>query len=115
MAILDVEQGGRLATTHWEVIDRLGNYTLIQFRLETGRTHQIRVHSAAIGHPIIGDPLYSSGQTIGVNLPGQVLHAWKLTLRHPRTGAEIAAIADPPPVFDTLLRVLKNRQSRSGK
>jgi 23S rRNA pseudouridine1911/1915/1917 synthase len=115
MTVLDVDHGGRLAVTHWEVIDRLGNYTLIHFRLETGRTHQIRVHSAAIGHPIIGDPLYSSAHTIGVNLPGQALHAWKLTLRHPRTGTEIAAIADPPPVFDKLLRVLKSRQTRSGQ
>jgi 23S rRNA pseudouridine1911/1915/1917 synthase len=115
MTILDVERGGRVAMTHWDVIDRLGNYTLIHFRLETGRTHQIRVHSAAIGHPIVGDPLYSSTHAIGVNLPGQALHAWKLILRHPRTNEEIAAIADPPPVFDKLLRVLKSRQVRSGK
>lgn len=113
MTILDVDHGGRIAVTHWMVRERLGNHTLVHFQLETGRTHQIRVHSAAIGHPVVGDPLYSSGRSIGVNLPGQALHAWKLTLRHPRTDQDMTAIAEPPPIFDKLLRVLRNRQPRS--
>jgi len=110
MAVVEVDRGGRPAVTHWRVLDRLGNYTTLHFQLETGRTHQIRVHSAAIGHPIVGDPLYASGRAIGVNLPGQALHAWKLTFVHPRTGETIAAVADPPPVLEKLLRVLRNRQ-----
>ncbi|MGD1903581.1 MAG: RluA family pseudouridine synthase [Geitlerinemataceae cyanobacterium] len=111
MAVVEVDRGGRQAVTHWRVLERLGNHTTMHFQLETGRTHQIRVHSAAIGHPIVGDPLYASGRAIGVNLPGQALHAWKLTLIHPRTGAQIAAVAEPPLTFDKLLRVLRNRRS----
>ncbi len=91
MAVVPVEKGGRLAVTHWQVKERLGNYTLIHFQLETGRTHQIRVHSAYIGHPIVGDPVYSSCRNIGVNLPGQALHAWRLRLQHPnpKKGTEV--------------------------
>jgi 23S rRNA pseudouridine1911/1915/1917 synthase len=66
MAVVPIEQGGRSAITHWQIQERLGNYTLIHFRLETGRTHQIRVHSAKIGHPIVGDRVYSSGHSVGV-------------------------------------------------
>jgi 23S rRNA pseudouridine1911/1915/1917 synthase len=83
MAMIPVEKGGRSAVTHWRVQERLGNYTLIHFQLETGRTHQIRVHSAQMGHPIVADPIYSSGAKVGVNLPGQALHAWRLKLQHP--------------------------------
>lgn len=109
MAVLPVEKGGRAATTHWQIKERLGNYTLMHFQLETGRTHQIRVHSAHIGHPIVGDPLYSSGKDIGVNLPGQALHAWQLKLQHPITEQWIAVTAPPPPAFMTLLDVLRRR------
>ena len=105
-AIIPIEKGGRNAVTHWEIKERFGNYTLVQFQLETGRTHQIRVHSAFMGHPIIGDPLYSAGKSIGVNVPGQVLHAWKLHLEHPITGEIISAIAPLPEYFITLLKVL---------
>jgi len=110
MAILPIERGGRNAVTYWQIEERLGNYSLILFRLETGRTHQIRVHSAKIGHPIVGDPLYSSGKNIGVNLTGQALHAWRLTLKHPVTGEIIRAIAPIPGEFETLLNILRNRQ-----
>lgn len=118
MAVVPVEKGGRPAVTHWRVQERLGNYTLMHFQLETGRTHQIRVHTAQMGHPIIGDPLYSKGRDIGVNLPGQALHAWRLRLQHPHTthekmGSEteewIEAIAPLPPAFTTLLSVLRRR------
>jgi 23S rRNA pseudouridine1911/1915/1917 synthase len=111
MAIRSLEHGGRSAITHWQVQERFGNYTLIHFRLETGRTHQIRVHSAKIGHPIVGDPLYSSGGSVGVNLPGQALHAWKLSLQHPISGNLIQVVAPPPPIFMTLLDVLRRRAS----
>ncbi|WP_448596336.1 RluA family pseudouridine synthase [Thermoleptolyngbya sp.] len=109
MAIVPEERGGRRAITHWRVVERLGNYTLMQFDLETGRTHQIRVHSAHIGHPVVGDPVYSGGKSIGVNLPGQALHAWKLRLQHPISEKEIEAIAPLPDSFSTLLRVLRQR------
>lgn len=109
MTILPVEKGGRTAVTHWQVRERLGNYTLIHFQLETGRTHQIRVHSAYMGHPIVGDPVYSSGRSVGVNLPGQALHAWRLQLQHPVSGEWIEASAPVPPAFSKLLDVLRLR------
>ena len=95
--------------THWRVLERLGNYTLMHFQLETGRTHQIRVHAAHIGHPIVGDPVYSSGRSVGVNLSGQALHAMRLTLQHPVSGECIEVTATPPPEFTTLLEVLRRR------
>lgn len=109
MAIVPVEKGGRAAVTHWRIKERLGNYTLMHFQLETGRTHQIRVHSAHIGHPIVGDPIYSSNRSVGVNLPGQALHAWRLTLQHPVSGEVIEAIAPLPDPFNTLLEILRRR------
>lgn len=109
MAIVPEEKGGRRAVTHWQVQERLGNYTLMLFQLETGRTHQIRVHSTQIGHPIVGDPLYGSGRSIGVNLTGQALHAWRLTLQHPVSQAWIQVTATLPANFITLLEVLRRR------
>jgi len=112
MAVVSVERG-RSAVTHWQIKERLGNYTLMHFQLETGRTHQIRVHCASMGHPIVGDPVYSSGHSVGVNLPGQALHAWKLRLQHPVTGELIEAIAPLPATFITLLEVLRRRATIS--
>jgi 23S rRNA pseudouridine1911/1915/1917 synthase len=109
MAVIPIEKGGRNAITHWQVEERLGNYTLMQFILETGRTHQIRVHSAFIGHPIVGDSDYSRGGTLGVNLSGQALHAWKLTLEHPISGEMIEAVAPLPETMNKLLNVLRRR------
>jgi 23S rRNA pseudouridine1911/1915/1917 synthase len=111
MAIISPEQGGRNAVTHWQIQERFGNYTLVHFQLETGRTHQIRVHSAKMGHPIVGDPIYSSGHSVGVNLPGQVLHAWKLRLQHPLSGDWIEVTASLPTAFTTLLDVLRRRNN----
>jgi 23S rRNA pseudouridine1911/1915/1917 synthase len=111
MAIVPVEKGGRKAVTHWQVRERLGNFTWMEFRLETGRTHQIRVHSAFWGHPIVGDSDYGSGRSVGVNLAGQALHAWRLCLKHPITGEEIEAIAPLPPAFKTLLEVVRKRSN----
>jgi len=113
MAIVSVEKGGRAAITHWQVKERLGNYTLVHFQLETGRTHQIRVHSAHIGHPIVGDPIYGSGRSVGVNLSGQALHAWRLKLQHPLTREEIEVTAPLPAEFNTLLEVLRRRMAVS--
>ncbi len=109
MAVVSVEKGGRPAVTHWQVQERLGNYTLMHFQLETGRTHQIRVHSTHMGHPIVGDPVYSSGHSVGVNLPGQALHAWRLTLQHPVSNEWIEVTAPLPKAFTTLLEVLRRR------
>ena len=109
MAVVPVEKGGREAVTHWFIEERLGNYTLMHFQLETGRTHQIRVHSAQIGHPIVGDSVYGSGRSVGVNLPGQALHAWKLQLKHPLTNNLVEVVAPLPQVFSTLLQVLRRR------
>ncbi|MDB9448678.1 RluA family pseudouridine synthase [Dolichospermum circinale] len=109
MAIVSIEDGGRNAVTNWRVKERFGNYTLIHFQLETGRTHQIRVHSAKMGHPLVGDPIYSSGHSLGVNLPGQALHAWKLQLQHPLSGNLVEVTAPLPRSFATLLEVLRRR------
>jgi 23S rRNA pseudouridine1911/1915/1917 synthase len=109
MAVILEEKGGRRAITHWHVKERIGNYTLMHFELETGRTHQIRVHSAFIGHPIVGDLVYGSGRSIGVNLPGQALHAWRLRLIHPVTQEWVEAIAPIPRSLTTLLEVLRRR------
>ncbi len=109
ITIIPLEKGGRNAITHWQTEERLGNYTVIKFQLETGRTHQIRVHSAYMGNPIVGDPVYGRGRDIGVNLPGQALHAWKLRLIHPVSGELLEAIAPFPETFQTLLHILRRR------
>lgn len=114
MAIVAEDRGGRRAVTHWQIQERLDNYSLVLFRLETGRTHQIRVHATHMGYPIVGDPVYGPGRSVGVKLPGQALHAWKLRLQHPKTGQWIEAIAPPPAPFMTLLRVLRQRSGLSS-
>ncbi|MBD2344880.1 RluA family pseudouridine synthase [Anabaena subtropica] len=114
MAIVPVEEGGRSAITHWQIQERLGNFTLIHFQLETGRTHQIRVHSAKMGHPIVGDPVYGSGRSVGVNLPGQALHAWRLRLQHPISEDWVEVTATPPQSFTTLLDILRRRAAISS-
>ncbi|NJL48791.1 MAG: RluA family pseudouridine synthase [Leptolyngbyaceae cyanobacterium SM2_5_2] len=108
-AVIPLEKGGRQAVTHWRVEERLGNFSLLRFRLETGRTHQIRVHSTYIGHPIVGDPTYGSGRDVGVNLPGQALHAERLELVHPASGDRVLAVAPLPEHFTKLLAVLRHR------
>lgn len=111
MAVVPLEKGGRPAITHWRVQERLGNYTLMHFQLETGRTHQIRVHAAHSGHPIVSDPVYSRSQNVGVNLPGQALHAWRLRLQHPLTAEWIEVTAPLPAALTTLLVVLRRRNT----
>lgn len=109
MAVVSVEKGGREAITHWQVKERLGNFTLMHFQLETGRTHQIRVHSTHIGHPIVGDPVYGSGRSLKVNLTGQALHAWRLKLIHPISQEWMEFCAPLPEEFTKLLTVLQKR------
>ena len=89
---------GKPAITHYTVRERLNGASELVLRLETGRTHQIRVHLAAIGHPVINDPVY--GRTDSrFSLPGQALHAWKLELKHPRTKERLRFEIEPPPEY----------------
>ncbi len=110
MAVVPPEQGRR-AVTHWQLLETLGNYSLLQYELETGRTHQIRVHSAHIHHPILGDPLYTSSRKTPIKLSGQALHAWQLSFTHPRTGEVIHCTAPLPQEMDRLLQRLRQLQS----
>jgi 23S rRNA pseudouridine1911/1915/1917 synthase len=105
MAIVPETQGGRKAVTHWRLLERFGNYSLVEFQLETGRTHQIRVHTAQMGHSIVGDPIYSSGR-FPIKLTGQALHARTLILKHPISGETIEATAPIPAEFTKLLKWL---------
>ncbi len=101
------EQSGRYACTHWKLIEKIGNYSLMSFKLDTGRTHQIRVHCSFIKHPILGDPLYGRCRKLPCNLSGQVLHANKLGLIHPINGNEMIFEAELPSEFQKLLKILK--------
>ncbi len=101
------EASGRYACTYWRLKERLGNYSLMNFKLDTGRTHQIRVHCAHINHPIVGDPLYGRCKKLPCKLKGQALHAFKLGLIHPINGKEMIFEAELPLDFQKLLNVLQ--------
>ena len=94
---------GRRAVTHWTVLARYLGYTHIQCRLETGRTHQIRVHMAALGHPVLGDPVYGGQRKGFPELAGQCLHARRLTFRHPRTREQVTVSCPLPDYFQAVL------------
>ncbi len=96
-------KNGRKAVTHYKVIQRFGDYTYIQCKLETGRTHQIRVHMASIGHPIVGDAVYGPKKCPFPKLTGQTLHAKTLGIIHPRTGEYLEVNAPLPQYFVDLL------------
>lgn len=99
---------GRRAVTHWTVLERFSGYTHLQCRLETGRTHQIRVHLAAQGHPVLGDPVYGGERKGFPELAGQCLHARKLSFLHPRTGERLTLESPLPAYFTaTLARCAK--------
>jgi len=100
-------QGGRFAATNWEVTARYQGFTHIRCILETGRTHQIRVHMAHIGHPICGDTVYGGKDELKVG--GQCLHARELEFTHPRTGERIHLTSELPEYFEQVLTKLKNR------
>ena len=103
------EKNGKPAITHYKVLGRFGNYTHMQFKLETGRTHQIRVHMSSIGHPLLGDTLYSNGKSPFKNLCGQTLHAKTIGFIHPTTNKYLEISAPLPEYFEKLLSQLKNR------
>ena len=94
---------GRPAVTHWTVLERFSGYTHHQCRLETGRTHQIRVHLAHEGHPVLGDPVYGGVRKGFPELEGQCLHARKLSFIHPRTGERITVESPLPDYFTATL------------
>jgi 23S rRNA pseudouridine1911/1915/1917 synthase len=103
------DHSGRHACTHWQVVERLGDHALLRFQLDTGRTHQIRVHCAHINHPIVGDLVYSRARRLPVELPGQALHAVALGLNHPISGQRLICEAPLPGAFEKLLAVLRRR------
>lgn len=96
---------GKEAITRFQVIERFGDYTLVELILETGRTHQIRVHMAYIGHPLAGDPLYGPRKTLAGN--GQFLHAQTLGFTHPKTGEMVTFTAEPPKIFREAIEKLR--------
>ena len=104
---------GRRAVTHFKVLQRFKEYTYVALRLETGRTHQIRVHLAAVGHPVVGDPVYGYKKQ-RFNLRGQALHARLLGFNHPLTGQYLEFSAEPPQEFQALLNSLYRQESEGS-
>ncbi len=116
MAVLrSPEYRAREAITHWRVVERYGQFTLVRCQLETGRTHQIRVHMASIGHPLLGDSVYGGAGTQFEAkhkrfIDGQCLFAAELHLTHPKTGEELKFSAELPSDFSELIRILRGTQ-----
>ena len=103
-----VVANGRGAVTHWSVLERFPGYTYVECRLETGRTHQIRVHMAYIGHPLLGDTVYGAKKPVP-GLAGQCLHARRLSFIHPRTGERVTVECPLPDYFTQVLARLARR------
>ena len=103
-----VNKNGKNAITHFKVIERFKNYTLLEVKIETGRTHQIRVHLSEIGYPIVGDTVYSNGKNEW-GIEGQCLHAKSLKFEHPITGKEMFIEAPLPEYFQKVIEELKHR------
>ena len=97
-----VVKNGKSAVTHFKVIKRYPKYTLLEIKIDTGRTHQIRVHLAEIGHPVIGDVVYSNGKN-DFGVEGQMLHAKSLEFKHPVTGKQMHLEAELPKYFTEIL------------
>ena len=113
MAVIrDPALHAREAVTHWSVLERYEGFCLVRCQLETGRTHQIRVHMASLGHPLLGDPVYGgNGSKFEARhrayISGQCLFAGELSLTHPRTGKRMTFTAPLPPSFEALLSILR--------
>ena len=107
MAVLPGSPSSREAVTHFQVVRRFSGFTQLLLRLETGRTHQIRVHMASLGHPVAGDPVYGPKKVLTF-LHGQCLHAGKIGFIHPRDQAYLEFTAPLPPYFTDFLRKLEN-------
>lgn len=103
-----VDKDGKEAISHFKVIKRYDKYTLLEVKIDTGRTHQIRVHMSEIGHPVVGDEVYSNGKN-EFNVKGQMLHAKSLDFKHPITGKEMHLEADLPAYFKEVLQICDNR------
>jgi 23S rRNA pseudouridine1911/1915/1917 synthase len=101
------EHNSRHAVTHFHVLERLGDYTIVELQLETGRTHQIRVHMKYIGHPLAGDPVYGRNKTVA--LKGQALHATLLGFTHPRSAERLEFEMPLPADFEYVLSSLRSR------
>ena len=101
-----IERNSKPAVTHWEVVERFRGYTHIRCRLETGRTHQIRVHMAHIGHPLLGDTVYGHKKA-ELGQDSQCLHAFSLCFRHPRDGRPVMVFAPLPKYFEEVLEKLR--------
>lgn len=101
------DRNSKHAVTHFTVVERFGDYSLLELKLETGRTHQIRVHMKYIGHPLVGDPVY--GKSKGIKLNGQALHAAVLGFVHPSTGEYKEFSAPMPSDMNELLTILRGR------
>lgn len=111
MAIVSRGSTGRDARTHYAPRERFAGATLVECRLETGRTHQIRVHMTSLGHPLVGDPVYGKRKSADARLdafPRQALHAWRLALVHPATGEEMSWESPLPEDFASLLESLRD-------
>ena len=119
MAVIRDGHASRPAVTHYTVAERFGDVTYLVLRLETGRTHQIRVHLSSMGHPLLGDTVYGGGRTAfekrHANLfDGQCLHAARLTFVHPATGEEMTFTCPLPPDFAALLELLRRERGQNG-
>ncbi len=106
-----VNLNGRSALTRLHVLERFGDYTLVKLRLQTGRTHQIRVHMSYIGRPVAGDPTYG-GKLGELGLEAQALHSWRIEFTHPKTLERMSFEAEPPEDFKKALELLRSRQKR---
>jgi len=104
-----IRNEGKPAITHYALREKLAGASELDFRLETGRTHQIRVHLAALGNPLVNDPLYGRSDA-RVPIAGQALHAWRLRFKHPRTKQMLAFESEPPPEYLATLELFRQPQ-----
>ena len=109
-----IKKNGKNAITHFKVLERYDGYTLLEIKIETGRTHQIRVHMAEIGYPVVGDIVYSNGKN-SFNVEGQMLHAWKLEFNHPITHKKMELEAELPKYFKNILNNCRKDNIKNGR